>query len=64
MATPFVAGLAALIASKHNSSSSNGSPLNNSEDMKTHLLRMATHPGFHDNKSGYGPLLPFSYFGG
>ncbi len=64
MATPFVAGLAALIASKHNSSSSNGSPLNNNEDMKTHLLRMATHPGFHDNKSGYGPLLPFSYFGG
>ena len=64
MATPFVAGLAALIASKHNNSDSNSTPLDNNEDMKTHLLRMATHPGFHNNQSGYGPLLPFSYFGG
>ena len=64
MATPFVAGLAALVASKHISSNSNGTPLDNNEDMKSHLLRMATHPGFHDNNSGYGPLLPFSYFGG
>ncbi len=64
MAAPFVAGLAALIASKHNSANSNSTPLDNNEDMKTHLLRMATHPGFHNNQSGYGPLLPFSYFGG
>jgi subtilisin family serine protease len=63
MATPFVAGLAALIVAKHNSSSSNGTPIANNEDMKNHLLRMATHPGHHDNQSGYGPLQPFNYFG-
>lgn len=63
MATPFVAGLAALIASKHNNSGSNGTPLDNNEDMKSHLLRMSTHPGYHDNQSGYGPLQPFNYFG-
>lgn len=62
MATPFAAGLAALILSKHESSTSNGTPLDNCEDMKNHLLRMATHPGYHDNQSGYGPLIPFSYF--
>lgn len=64
MATPFVAGLAALISSKHKSSRSNDTPLENNEDMKNHLLRMATHPGYHDNQSGYGPLQPFGYFGG
>jgi len=63
MATPFVAGLAALITAKHNSSSSSETPLDNSEDLKNHLLRMATHPGYHDNQSGYGPLQPFNYFG-
>lgn len=63
MATPFVAGLAALIVAKHGSSSSNNTPLNNNEDLKNHLLRMATHPGYHDNQSGYGPLQPFNYFG-
>ncbi|MGF1731754.1 S8 family peptidase [Photobacterium kasasachensis] len=62
MATPFVAGLAALIASKHESSNSNNTPLLNNEDMRNHLLRMATHPGYHDNQAGYGPLQPFSYF--
>jgi subtilisin family serine protease len=63
MATPFVAGLAALIIAKHNSSMSNKTPLDNNEDLKSHLLRMATHPGYHDNQSGYGPLQPFNYFG-
>lgn len=63
MATPFVAGLAALIISKHNESTSNETPLDNNEDLKNHLLRMAAHPGFHDNRSGYGPLQPFNYFG-
>jgi len=63
MATPFVAGLAALIMSKHNSSDNNGTPLHNTEDMRNHLLRMATHPGYHDNQAGYGPLQPFYYFG-
>lgn len=63
MATPFVAGLSALIVAKHNQSQSNDTPLANNEDLKNHLLRMATHPGYHDNQSGYGPLRPFSYFG-
>lgn len=64
MATPFVAGLAALITSKHMNSASNGTPLRNNEDMKNHLLWMATHPGHHDNATGYGPLQPFNYFYG
>ncbi len=63
MATPFVAGLAALIVAKHNSSNSNATPINNNEDLKNHLLWMATHPGYHDNQSGYGALQPFNYFG-
>ncbi len=63
MATPFVAGLAALILSKHKRSESNGTPIDNNEDMKNHLMWMATHPGHHDNRTGYGPLQPFGYFG-
>ena len=63
MATPFVAGLAALITAKHKSSGLNETPLENNEDLKNHLLRMATHPGYHDNQTGYGPLQPFNYFG-
>ena len=63
MATPFVAGLAALIASKHKATANNSTPLQNCEDMKNHLMIMATHPGYHDNQSGYGPLQPFVYFG-
>lgn len=62
MAAPFVAGLAALIVAKHAVSGSNNTPLYNNEDMRTHLLRMATHPGYHDNQGGYGALQPFSYF--
>ncbi len=62
MATPFVAGLAALISAKHATSAINDTPLENNEDMRNHLLWMATHPGFHDNQSGYGPLQPFGYF--
>ena len=62
MATPFVAGLTALIASKHKNNASNNTPVDNNEDMKNHLLRMATHPGYDNNQSGYGPLQPFTYF--
>ncbi|GJM64589.1 S8 family peptidase [Persicobacter diffluens] len=62
MATPFVAGLAALILSKHKQTPINNTPLNNCEDMRQHLMRMATHPGYFENSSGYGPLLPFEYF--
>lgn len=63
MATPFVAGLSALIVSKHKNSSNNNTPLENNEDLREHLMRMAAHPGQHDSARGYGPLLPFQYFG-
>ena len=63
MATPFVAGLSALVLSKHLSSPTNNTPLLNNEDLRDHLFRMATHPGYHDNATGYGPLQPFQYFG-
>ncbi len=61
MATPFVAGLSALILSKHLKKGGR-TPIENNEDLRIHLLRMAGHPGFHDNRRGYGPLLPFQYF--
>lgn len=64
MATPFVAGLAALVVSKHKADPGSWTPVQNNEDLRQHLLRMATHPGYHDNLSGYGPLQPFRYFGG
>jgi subtilisin family serine protease len=62
MATPFVAGLAALILARHRQSSVSRTPINNTDDMREHLARMAAHPGHHDSARGYGPLLPFSYF--
>jgi len=62
MATPFVAGLAALILAKHRRPGNHTSPIRNCEDMRQHLLRMAAHPGHHDSARGHGPLLPFAYF--
>ncbi len=62
MATPFVAGLSALILSKHLEDKTSKTPVENNEDMRNHLLRMASHPGHHDNKSGYGVLMPFQHF--
>ena len=62
MATPFVAGLSALILSKHLKDKTSKTPVENNEDLRNHLLRMASHPGFHDNKSGYGVLMPFQHF--
>ena len=62
MAAPFIAGLAALIVSKHIKTAENETPLNNNENLKSHLLWMAAHPGYHDNETGYGPLQPFQYF--
>jgi major intracellular serine protease len=41
----------------------NGTPLTNNEDLKEHLLRMATRSGYHDSATGYGVLRPFRYFG-
>ena len=64
MATPFVAGISALVLSKHLSTPSNETPIENSADMVEHLERMATHPGWHDNTSGYGVLKPLMYFNG
>jgi subtilisin family serine protease len=62
MATPFVAGLAALVLAKHRKAGHHTSPIENCEDMRQHLLRMAAHPGHHDSARGHGPLLPFAYF--
>ncbi|MFV2057558.1 MAG: S8 family peptidase [Thiohalomonadales bacterium] len=63
MATPFVAGLAALLISKHKAQPDSKTPVENTSDLKEHLMRMAAHPGYHDNLSGYGPLQPFRLFG-
>lgn len=62
MATPFVSGLCALILAKHKDNPGSSTPINNCEDMREHLLRMAAHPGYYDNTRGYGPLEPFRYF--
>lgn len=62
MATPFVAGLAALILAESRLPGQPTSPIRNCEDMRRHLLRMAAHPGHHDSARGHGPLLPFAYF--
>lgn len=62
MATPFVAGLAALVLAKHRLPGEHATPIRNCDDMRRHLLRMAAHPGHHDTARGHGPLLPFAYF--
>jgi len=62
MAAPFVAGLSALILSKHRHDTSSRTPIENTADLKEHLLRMAAHPGHHNNASGYGALAPLRYF--
>jgi len=61
MATPYVAGLAALIISKHKQAGGD-TPVDNNEDLREHLMRMASHPGFFTSDEGYGALLPFKYF--
>jgi major intracellular serine protease len=62
MAASWVAGLAALIKSKHNYTPNNETPLENNEDLREHLLRMASHPGSHDNETGYGGLIALENF--
>lgn len=62
MAAPFIAGLSALIISKH-INGWNKTPIEHCEDLRHHLMRMATHPGLHDAETGYGPLDVFQYFG-
>ncbi len=63
MATPFVAGLSALIIAAHLGGGPTETPIHNNEDLKEHLLRMATHPGSHDATAGYGALIPFRTVG-
>lgn len=63
MATPFVAGLAALILAKHRQPGEHATPVRNNEELKQHLLAMTAHPGYHDPAGGSGPLLPFASFG-
>lgn len=64
MAAPFVAGLAALVLAKHRKPGPHATPIQDNEDLREHLLRMAAHPGWHDPARGHGPLLPFAYFVG
>lgn len=45
------------------SSNDNDTPVTNNEDLKEHLLRMATRSGSHDSATGYGVLRPLRYFG-
>lgn len=61
MAAPFVSGLAALIISKHSGPKKQSSPVRNNEELRRHLMRLATHPGHHDQHSGYGPLTTFQH---
>ena len=63
MASPFATGLAALVLSGHKKKAPrNRTPIRNCSDMRQHLMLMATHPGYHNNQTGYGPLIPFRYF--
>jgi subtilisin family serine protease len=65
MAAPWVAGIAALLLSKHRkfarSNLKNETPIRNNEEMRQHILRMATHPGHYEPATGYGPLWPGDY---
>jgi hypothetical protein len=77
MAAPFVAGLSALVLSKHRRFATgtrilrdgtevpgqpNVTAIRNCEEMREHLLLMAAHRGYYDPLSGYGPLSPTSCF--
>jgi len=63
MAAPFIAGMAALIIGSHKRKERKDgaitTPIRNCDDLREHLLRIAAHPGFHDNARGYGPLTYF-----
>ncbi len=61
MATPFVAGMAALLLSKHQQRQGS-TPIHTNEDLRDHFLFMAAHRGWHDNASGYGPIVRFGIF--
>ena len=61
MAAPFVAGVAALCLSKHQGNKGSSTPLENNEDLRNHLMMMATHPGYYDSERGYGILQILNY---
>lgn len=63
MATPFVAGLSAMIIAAHLGDDRKETPIYNNADLKAHLLRMVTHAGYHNATEGYGALIPFRTVG-
>lgn len=62
MATPFIAGYAALIVSYHKMNPNTKTPIDNIHDLKLHLFKDLTHPGWHTNNGGYGVLQIFKPF--
>ncbi len=60
MATPFVAGVTALLVAVHRGAASAKTPLNNDDDLRQHLERTATAVGFtgHDDGYGWGLINP------
>src|SRR3546814_18552248 len=56
MATPFVAGLAALIVAKHpRRRGRNATPVENNAGLREHLLRVAPHTGNHEQPTRHWP---------
>lgn len=60
-AVPFVAGLSALILSKHRMYPDSKTPIFNNEDLERHLIRMTASPGTFKMGEGYGVLEPLKY---
>jgi len=60
MATPFVAGVTALLVAVHRGATDAKTPLNSDEDLRQHLERTATTVGFtgHDDGYGWGLINP------
>ena len=60
MATPFVAGVTALLVAVHRGATNSKTPLNNDSDLREHLERTATAVGFtgHDDGYGWGLINP------
>jgi subtilisin family serine protease len=62
MATPFVAGVSALILAKHRSAAGSSTPIESVSDMREHLRRTATDlgPAGFDPRYGWGLIHPGS----
>lgn len=63
MGTPFAAGIVSLLISQHRKRQGK-TRIDNPEDVRNHLLMMASHPDYYSPTAGYGPLLPYLYFSG